>query len=138
MRHSFGPYQVGSLIGVGGMGAVYRARDTRLHRDVALKVLLPDVADDHDRLARFSEEARVLATLNHPNIVQVHGLEESDPSTGSGRGSVRALVMELVDGPTLADRIARGAIPVDEAPRSPHRWPRRSRRRTSTASFTVI
>ena len=78
-------------------------------------MLLPDVADDRERLARFSEEARVLASLNHPNIAQIHGLEESDSPAGSGRGSVRALVMELVDGPTLADRIAHGAIPVDEA-----------------------
>jgi len=102
-----GPYQVVSSLGVGGMGAVYRARDDRLHRDVALKVLLPAVADDPDRLARFSLEARVLAALNHPSIAQMHGLEETD--------GVRALVMELVDGPTLADRIGRGAIPIDEA-----------------------
>ena len=102
-----GPYQIVSTLGVGGMGAVYRARDDRLNRDVALKVLLPAFADDPDRLARFSLEARVLAALNHPNIAQMHGLEEAD--------GVRALVMELVDGPTLADRIGRGAIPIDEA-----------------------
>jgi eukaryotic-like serine/threonine-protein kinase len=102
-----GPYEILSELGVGGMGEVYRARDTRLHRDVAVKVLLPAVADDPDRLARFTREARVLASLNHPNIAQVHGLEDSD--------GVPVLVMELVDGPTLADRIARGPIPVEEA-----------------------
>ena len=89
------------------MGQVYRARDTKLHRDVAVKVLLPDVADNPDRIARFAREARVLASLNHPNIAQVYGLEES--------GGVGALVMELVEGRTLADRIARGAIPIQEA-----------------------
>ncbi len=102
-----GPYQVTALIGQGGMGEVYRARDTKLGRDVALKVL-PDVfADDPERLARFQREARVLASLNHPNIASIYGLEESE--------GVRALVLELVEGPTLAERIAQGAIPVDEA-----------------------
>ncbi len=89
------------------MGEVYRAHDAKLNRDVAIKVLLPAVADDPDRLARFSREAQVLASLNHPNIAHIHGLEES--------GGIRALVMELVEGPTLADRIAQGAIPLDEA-----------------------
>ena len=102
-----GPYEVLSALGVGGMGEVYRARDTKLNRDVAIKVLLPAVANDPERLARFSREAQVLASLNHPNIAQIHGLEDS--------GGVRALVMELVEGPTLADRIAAGAIPIDEA-----------------------
>ncbi len=89
------------------MGEVYRARDTKLGRDVALKVL-PDIfADDPERLARFQREARVLASLNHPNIAAIYGLEEQD--------GVRALVLELVEGPTLAERIAQGAIPVDEA-----------------------
>jgi serine/threonine protein kinase len=88
------------------MGEVYRARDSKLNRDVALKVLLPDVATDPDRLARFSREAQVLASLNHPNIAQIHGLEDS--------GERGALVMELVEGPTLADRIARGPMPLDE------------------------
>ena len=83
-----GPYEVQSAIGAGGMGEVYRARDTKLNRDVAIKVLLPSVADDPDRLARFSREAQVLASLNHPNIAQIYGLEDS--------GDVRALVMELV------------------------------------------
>jgi Tol biopolymer transport system component/tRNA A-37 threonylcarbamoyl transferase component Bud32 len=102
-----GPYEVLSFLGMGGMGQVYRARDTKLHRDVAVKVLLPDVADNPDRIARFAREARVLASLNHPNIAQVYGLEES--------GGVGALVMELVEGRTLADRIARGPIPIQEA-----------------------
>ena len=101
-----GPYEILSFLGVGGMGQVYRARDTKLHRDVAVKVLLPDVADDPDRIARFAREARVLASLNHPNIAQVYGFEES--------GGVGALVMELVEGRTLGDRMARGAIPIHE------------------------
>src|SRR6266705_4953344 len=102
-----GPYEVLALIGQGGMGEVYRARDTRLARDVAIKVLPAMFASDPDRMARFEREARVLASLNHSNIAILHGLEESD--------GVRALVMELVEGPTLADRIAHGAIPLDEA-----------------------
>jgi eukaryotic-like serine/threonine-protein kinase len=89
------------------MGEVYRAQDTKLHREVALKVLPDSVVNDSDRVARFSREARVLASLNHPNIAHIHGLEEAD--------GVRALVMELVEGLTLADRIARGAVAVDEA-----------------------
>src|ERR1051325_5724407 len=102
-----GSYEILSAIGAGGMGEVYRARDTKLNRDVALKIL-PDVfALDRDRLARFTREAHVLASLNHPNIAAIYGLEESD--------GIRALVLELVDGPTLADRIAEGAVPADEA-----------------------
>jgi len=89
------------------MGEVYRARDSRLARDVAIKVLPPEVAGDPDRLARFEREAQVLASLNHPNIAAIHGVEDS---TG-----VPALVMELVEGPTLADRIAKGVISIDEA-----------------------
>ena len=89
------------------MGEVYRAHDTKLNRDVAIKVLLPAVANDPDRLARFSREAQVLASLNHPNIAHTHGLEETD--------GVTALVLELVEGEDLAQRIARGAIPLDEA-----------------------
>ena len=102
-----GSYQVEAWIGAGGMGEVYRARDPKLNRQVAIKVLLPAVADDPDRLARFSREAQVLASLNHPHIAQIYGLEDA--------GGVRALVMELVEGPTLADRIATGAIPIGEA-----------------------
>jgi len=102
-----GPYEVTAQIGVGGMGEVYQATDTKLKRQVAIKVLPESVAADTDRLARFQREAEVLASLNHPHIAQIHGLEDTD--------GVKALVMELVEGPTLADRIAQGAIPVDEA-----------------------
>jgi serine/threonine protein kinase len=102
-----GPYEVTALIGEGGMGQVWRAHHTGLKRDDALKVLPDAFASDPDRLARFRREAQVLASLNHPNIAHVHGLEQSD--------GVQALVMELVEGPTLADRIAQGPIPVDEA-----------------------
>ena len=102
-----GPYEIAAQIGEGGMGEVYRATDTKLKRDVAVKVLPSALAADPERLARFQREAEVLASLNHPNIAQIYGLEEAD--------STKALVMELVEGPTLADRIAQGAIPVDEA-----------------------
>ena len=102
-----GPYEIAAQIGVGGMGEVYRARDTKLDRDVAIKVLPESLAGDPDRIARFQREAKTLAALNHPNIAAIYGLEEAD--------STKALVMELVEGPTLADRIAQGAIPVDEA-----------------------
>ncbi len=102
-----GPYEVTAQIGVGGMGEVYRATDTNLKRAVALKVLPSAVATDPERLARFQREAEVLASLNHPNIAQIHGLERTDGMT--------ALVMELVEGPTLADRVAQGAIAIDEA-----------------------
>jgi eukaryotic-like serine/threonine-protein kinase len=102
-----GPYDVLALIGAGGMGEVYKARDTRLNRDVAIKILPELFAADADRVARFQREAQVLASLNHPNIAHIHGLEE--------HGHNKALVLELVDGPTLADIIAGGAIPVDEA-----------------------
>ena len=102
-----GGYEILSALGAGGMGEVYRARDTRLNRDVAIKVLLPAVANDPDRLARFSREAQVLASLNHPNIAHIYGIEESN--------GVTALVMELVEGEDLSQRIARGPIPIDEA-----------------------
>jgi eukaryotic-like serine/threonine-protein kinase len=102
-----GPYEVTALIGEGGMGKVWRAHHTALKRDDALKVLPDAFASDPDRLARFRREAQVLASLNHPNIARVYGLEQSD--------GVQALVMELVEGPTLGDRIAQGPIPVAEA-----------------------
>ena len=102
-----GPYEIGSPIGKGGMGEVYRARDTKLDREVAIKVLPEEFAKDKERLARFAREAKLLASLNHPNIASIYGLEESD--------GVKALVLELVEGPTLAERIAQGPIPVDEA-----------------------
>jgi Tol biopolymer transport system component len=95
------------------MGEVFRARDTRLQRDVALKRLPAGVAADPERLARFTREAQLLASLNHPNIGAIHGLEDS-PSTDGGH-STRVLVLELVEGPTLADRIAHGPLPADEA-----------------------
>ena len=102
-----GPYEVTAQIGKGGMGEVYRARDTSLDRDVAIKVLPAEFASDPERLARFEREAKVLASLNHPNIAAIYGLEKS--------GDSKALVLELVPGPTLQDRIAQGAIPLDEA-----------------------
>jgi serine/threonine-protein kinase len=106
-----GPYQVLAAIGAGGMGEVYRARDGKLARDVALKVLPNGFALDPDRLARFKREAQVLASLNHPNIAAIYDLEDGD---GDG-GGIQALVLELVEGPTLADRIAQGPIPVEDA-----------------------
>src|SRR6266487_3270417 len=102
-----GPYEIAAPLGVGGMGEVYRATDTNLKRQVAIKVLPTSLAGDPERLARFQREAEMLAALNHPNIAHIHGLEKSD-------GTV-ALVMELVEGPTLAHRIAQGAISIDEA-----------------------
>jgi len=98
-----GIYEVTALIGEGGMGLVYSARDTKLNREVALKVLPDSFASDPDRLARFTREAQTLASLNHPNIAHIHGLEES--------GGVRALVMELVEGDDLSQRIARLRAP---------------------------
>ena len=102
-----GPYEITAQIGVGGMGEVYRAMDTRLKRAVAIKVLPAGLTGDVERLARFHREAEVLASLNHPHIAQIHGLEKS--------AGITALVMELVEGDDLAQRLARGAIPLDEA-----------------------
>jgi Tol biopolymer transport system component len=102
-----GAYEVVAQIGVGGMGEVYRARDIKLDRDVAIKVLPETFTSDQDRLARFHREARVLASLNHPNIAAIYGLEDS--------GATHALVMELVEGLTLADRISKGPVPLDDA-----------------------
>ena len=104
---TLGPYSVTAKIGEGGMGEVWRAHDTKLDRDVALKVLPDLFANDPERLARFQREAKVLASLNHPNIASIYGLEEGD--------GIRALVLELVEGPTLADRIVQGPIAIDEA-----------------------
>src|SRR4029079_14705165 len=98
-----GPYRVLALLGAGGMGEVYRPHDTRLRRDVAIKILPDAFAQDPDRLDRFTREAHVLASLNHPNIAAIYGVED------------RALIMELVEGPTLAERIKQGPIPIDEA-----------------------
>jgi len=110
-----GPYEVLAPLGAGGMGEVYRARDTKLDRVVAIKILPESFADDPERLARFAREAKTLAALNHPNIAIIHGFEEGHASTSPGLTAVQALVMELVEGPTLADRIAEGPIPIDEA-----------------------
>ena len=109
----FGPYRIVSKLGAGGMGEVYRARDTNLERDVAIKVLPEIWAGDPERLARFRREAQVLASLNHPHIAQVYGVERA-PANAKPAGAT-GLVMELVDGPTLADRLAEGPLPVDEA-----------------------
>src|SRR5437667_10770578 len=100
-------YRIVSKLGAGGMGEVYRARDTKLNRGVAIKILPEAFAQDSDRLARFRREAQVLASLNHPNIASIYGLEESN--------GFMALAMELIEGPTLADRLATGPIPIDEA-----------------------
>jgi serine/threonine protein kinase len=102
-----GAYEITAPIGAGGMGEVYRGRDTRLDRDVAIKVLPETFASDPERIARFQREAKTLASLNHPHIGAIYGLEDSD--------GIKALVLELVEGPTLADRIAQGPIPLDEA-----------------------
>jgi eukaryotic-like serine/threonine-protein kinase len=102
-----GGFLLAELLGVGGMGEVYRARDTKLGRDVAIKILPAAFAADPERMARFRREAQVLASLNHPNIAAIYGLEDID--------GVRALILELVEGPTLADRIAQAPIPIDEA-----------------------
>ena len=101
-----GPYEIQAALGAGGMGEVYRARDTKLGRDVAIKVLSHSFRADADRLARFEREARLLASLNHPHIGAIYGLEDSD--------GVRGLILELVEGPTLADRIARGRFALGE------------------------
>ena len=106
---AFGPYRIGTLLGAGGMGDVYRASDTVLARDVAIKILPEAFNDDSDRLARFKQEAQFLASLSHPNIAAIYGVCEAD--------GIRGLVLELVDGETLADRIARGPIPLHDAAR---------------------
>ena len=102
-----GPYEILSALGAGGMGEVYRARDTKLDRAVAIKILPEAFAADTERIARFQREAKTLASLNHPNIAIIHGVEQT--------GDVHALVMELVPGDDLSQRIVRGAIPIDEA-----------------------
>ena len=101
-----GQYEIRSPLGAGGMGEVYRAHDSRLDREVAIKVLPSEVAKDLEKLDRFQREARVLASLNHPNIASIYGFEDSDKP---------GLVMELVEGPTLADRLTAGPVPIDEA-----------------------
>ncbi len=110
-----GQYEVVEAIGAGGMGEVYRARDTKLGREVAIKVLLEELSKDRERLARFEREAKLLASLNHPAIATLHGFEDD------------FIVMELVEGETLAERVARGPIPIDEVAASLHSNHRRSR-----------
>src|SRR5215471_12300042 len=102
-----GSHEITGLLGKGGMGEVYRARDLKLKREVAIKILPEEFSLDKDRISRFQREAEVLASLNHPNIAAIHDLEETN--------GARYLVLELVEGETLADRIARGPIPVEEA-----------------------
>ncbi|MGH9318119.1 MAG: protein kinase domain-containing protein, partial [Thermoanaerobaculia bacterium] len=104
-RTHLGPYEILAPLGAGGMGEVWRARDGKLNREVAIKVLPEAFATDAERLARFRREAQVLASLNHPHIAAIYGLE--------GSGGVEALVLELVEGETLAERLAKGALPVD-------------------------
>src|SRR5437870_9992585 len=102
-----GCHEITALLGKGGMGEVYRARDTKLKREVAIKILPDEFSRDADRVSRFQREAEVLASLNHPNIAAIYDLEEADDT--------RFLVLELVEGQTLAERIQRGPIPVEEA-----------------------
>jgi serine/threonine protein kinase len=106
-RTRLGTYEIVTALGAGGMGEVYCANDTKLGRDVALKILPASFTNDPERVTRFRREAQVLASLNHPHIAQIHGLEEVD--------GTQFLVLELVDGESLDKRIARGPIPVDEA-----------------------
>src|SRR5215467_7046583 len=101
-----GVYEITALVGKGGMGEVYRGRDTKLKRDVAIKILPEEWARDADRVSRFQREAEVLASLNHPNIAAIYDVQEAEGS--------RFLVLELIEGETLADRIQRGPIPVNE------------------------
>src|SRR5215510_10000326 len=101
-----GPFMIHSLLGAGGMGEVYQARDSKLDRDVAIKVLPATMLIDPERRSRFDREARLLASLNHPNIGAIYGVEDA--------GDTRALVLELVEGPTLADRLASGPVALQE------------------------
>src|SRR5215472_1076446 len=102
-----GSYEITALLGKGGMGEVYRARDTKLKRDVAIKILPEEFSIDADRVSRFQREAEVLASLNHPNIGSIYDLQQAD--------EMRFLVLELVEGETLAERIQRGPVPIEEA-----------------------
>jgi eukaryotic-like serine/threonine-protein kinase len=125
-----GPYEITAKLGEGGMGEVYRATDTKLKRDVAIKVLPQEFTEDKERLARFEREAQLLAQLHHPNIASIFGLEESDGTS--------ALVMELVEGPTLAERLEPGLYPSMKAFPSLCRSRTRSKRRTRRESSTEI
>ena len=134
-----GPYEILSALGAGGMGEVYRARDTKLDRDVAIKVLPEAFAHDPERVARFQREAKTLAALNHPNIGGIYGLEEA--------AGVTALVLELVEGPTLAERLSQvgrvprsgpAGLPIDEALPIARQMAEALAARTSSASSTAI
>src|SRR5688572_11527772 len=108
-----GPYEIVSPVGAGGMGEVFRARDTKLGRDVAIKVLPAAFAQDQERVSRFKREAQILASLNHPNIAGIHGLEEVN--AGPGSPGLVALVLEFVEGDDLAQHLKAGPIPLHEA-----------------------
>ena len=108
-----GVYDIAALLGEGGMGQVYRARDTKLNRDVALKVLPEDFVSDRERVARFRREAQVLASLNHPNIAVLHSFEEIPGSLSPPSPARHVLTMELLEGETLRGTISRGAVPLD-------------------------
>jgi serine/threonine protein kinase len=122
-------YRITGAIGAGGMGEVYRATDTKLGREVAIKVLPPEVARDAERLGRFEREAHLLASLNHPGIAAIHGIEEADGQP--------FLVLELVEGEDLKQRLSGGPFPWTRRSRSRGRSPRPSRRRTRRASSTA-
>ena len=125
-----GAYEILSPLGAGGMGEVYRARDTKLGREVAIKVLPEDVASDRDRLRRFEQEARAASALNHPNIITIHDISEE--------GSTHYIVMEYVEGKTLTDMLGARALPSRSCSRSPPRSPTVWPRLTPRGSFTGI
>ena len=108
--HTIGGYRLEALIGAGGMGEVYLARDATLGRDVAIKILPRAFTSHPDRLARFEREARMLGALNHPNICAIYGFEEAEPAGGAGQAATRFLILELVEGETLADTLAHGSL----------------------------
>lgn len=125
-----GPYEILSALGAGGMGEVYRGRDPRLGRDVAIKVLPADLSSDADRLSRFEQEARAAAALNHPNILAVHDIGQ--------HAGAPYIVSELLEGETIRERLAGGAARCEGPPSTPYSWREASPRRTTKASFTAI
>jgi len=125
-----GSHEITALLGKGGMGEVYRARDTRLKREVAIKILPEEFSRHKDRVSRFQREAEVLASLNHPNIAAIYDLQEANET--------RFLVLELVEGETLAERLERGRIPVEETLELRSTFVKRSKQLTRKASFTGI
>jgi len=130
-----GPYEVAGVLGAGGMGEVFRARDTKLRRDVAINVLPDGLASDPERRARFEREAHVLAWLNHPNIAAILGFEEGPADAGP---PAQALILELVDGPTLADRIVQGPSRLTRPCPLLGKSQKRSRPRTNWGSSIAI